>query len=78
MKITFDTNSSPFRDGSGNEITVIPDLANNIPDGALLTLQKEGNFTCRCFLTLPDGSTVGWSAEHPQSGGDHNVGSGGK
>jgi hypothetical protein len=31
-------------------------------------------FTCRCFITLPSGMTVGWDPIHsPQSGGNHVV-----
>lgn len=41
------------------------------------TVQFNGTkkvFECRCFVALPNGTTVGWQADPSISGGAHNVG----
>lgn len=74
--ILFVENGSPFLDSNGNDIQVITSLA------PPLLLKKvspppppppDGGFTCRCFITLKSGMTVGWGPKSPQSGGNHVV-----
>jgi hypothetical protein len=67
LRIVF-PNGSPFGD-TGTDIA-------EIRGERTLTLQREGVFLCRCFIT-PSGSIqeVGWDpVASPQSGGEHNVG----
>jgi hypothetical protein len=66
VRIEF-VDGTPFVDSNGNDITVITDKV-------VLPLTKQGTFTCRCFITLASGTTVGWVPnENPQSGGNHVV-----
>src|SRR5215472_2113354 len=53
---------SPFLDDAGQEIPAIADSLSH-------ELQREGNFTCHCTLTLPDKRRLGWSSGSQQSGG---------
>jgi hypothetical protein len=39
----------------------------------LLTATGESTLPCRCFITLPNNTTVGWLADPSPSGGDHKV-----
>ena len=57
---------SPFVDTNGNVITSI---TNSDPP---MKLQKDGEFSCRCFVTQ-NGKTFGWSEETPGAGGNHVV-----
>lgn len=67
VRIEFVVDGTPFVDSNGNDITVIT-------DEVVLPLKKQGSFTCRCFITLPSGITVGWVRnENPESGGNHVV-----
>lgn len=58
---------SPFLDDQGREIAAIAD---SLPH----ELQREGDFTCHCTLTLPDQRKLGWSSGSQQSGGVTTVG----
>ncbi len=58
---------SPFVDSNGNAITTITSA-----DPPLM-LQKDGEFSCRCFVTLKNGQVIGWSPSSPNSGGNHIV-----
>ena len=62
-----DGGGSPFLDVNNNPIMVTTSAAPPLP------LKKAGAFTCRCFVTLPNGMTVGWSPSSPQSGGNSVV-----
>ena len=56
-RVVFDENGSPFGDSR-------PDA---IQDRETRTVTKVGTFKCKCFIE------IGWSPEHPESGGDHDV-----
>lgn len=58
---------SPFVDDSGSEVT-------KISDSQLHELRRQGDFTCRCTLTLSDGKRLGWSSGSAKSGGTTTVG----
>src|SRR5450755_1900678 len=61
---------SPFADANGDDITVITSAAPPLP----LSKQSATGFNCRCFITLPNGTTVGWAPNKtPESGGNHIV-----
>ena len=58
VRVLFDgENGSPFGDSR-------PDT---IHDREMRTLTRAGIFRCKCFIE------VGWTPEHPESGGDHDV-----
>ena len=69
VTIVFLGDDSPFLDANNNAVTLITSAAPPLP------LQKRGQFTCRCFITLPTGITVGWviGDNPPQGGGIHVV-----
>jgi hypothetical protein len=46
---------------------------NEVLDSEIVTLTSDGEFTCRCFITPPNGKEVGWDPQHPDSGGVHKV-----
>lgn len=58
---------SPFVDSNGNVVTSV---TNSDPP---MKLQKNGEFSCRCFVTLQNGQVIGWSPSTPNSGGNHVV-----
>ena len=62
-----DGGGSPFLDANNNPIMVITSTAPPLP------LKRAGSFVCRCFVTLPNGMTVGWGPNSPQSGGNSVV-----
>lgn len=65
--ITFLDNGSPFLDVNNNPIYVITSAAPPLP------LQQRGDFKARCFVTLPNGMTVGWGPNSPNGGGNSVV-----
>ena len=70
VTILFVDNGSPFADANGHNITVITSAAPPLP----LSKKSDTGFTCRCFITLKNGMTVGWDPiKSPQSGGNHIV-----
>ena len=56
-RVVFDENGSPFGDSRKDVIH----------DREIRILTKAGTFRCKCFIE------IGWTPEHPQSGGDHDV-----
>lgn len=66
VTILFVDNGSPFTDASGDEITVITSAAPALP----VSKSSSTGFTCRCFVTLPTGMTVGWGPKFPSGGGN--------
>jgi hypothetical protein len=64
VRIVF-AGSSPYRIGSQTK--------NEVLDSEIVTLISDGEFTCRCFITPPNGTEVGWDPKHPHSGGVHKV-----
>jgi hypothetical protein len=64
VRIVF-PNLSPFRNDN--------QTMTEVRDSEIAELVSPGTFTCRCFITLPDGKEVGWDALHTNSGGDHKV-----
>jgi hypothetical protein len=66
---------------SGNVRIVFPDrspfrtdtaLQTEVPGSVLLTLLSDSGedaLPCQCFVTLSDGTTVGWDPSHPNAGG---------
>jgi hypothetical protein len=56
---------SPYRTAS--------QTMNEVLDSEIVTLTTEGEFTCRCFIKLSDGTEVGWDPQHPESGGGGKV-----
>jgi hypothetical protein len=44
-----------------------------VQDSEVAKLVTDGTFTCRCFITLPNGDVAGWDPQHPESGGVHKV-----
>ena len=44
-----------------------------ILEGETRVMTREGTFFCKCFLTLPSGTSFGWSPETPKAGGEHDV-----
>jgi hypothetical protein len=70
VQILFIDNGSPFTDANGDEITVITSAAPPLP----LSKPSTGlGFTCRCFVTLSNGMTVGWGPNFPNGGGNQIV-----
>ena len=70
VTITYDGPAgSPFLDASGQPKPVVTDS-----DG-MLVLHREGDFSCRCSITLrpPNVGTFGWP-DDPQSGDEQHVG----
>jgi hypothetical protein len=67
VKIVF-PERSPFRTDNV--------VGTDVPGGVILNLVSDsgaGTLPCRCFITLPNGTTVGWSESSPGSGGNHKV-----
>jgi hypothetical protein len=69
VTILFVDNGSPFTDANGDEITVITSAAPPL----FLSKPSATGFTCRCFITLPTGMTVGWGPNFPKGGGNQIV-----
>src|SRR5262249_6146146 len=67
VTMVFMVNGSPFLDVNNYEMIVVTSAA------PPLAVQKDGQFTARCFITLPTGITVGWGPNYPNYGGDHVV-----
>ena len=67
VTLQFVENGSPFVDAAGNPKT---EITSSDPP---MALSNPGTFTCRCFITLPDGTTVGWDPSTPESGGNQIV-----
>ena len=67
VTMEFLDNGSPYLDLNGNQVTTV--TSNDPP----LELKVRGVFTSRCFITPPGGTPIGWSAEYPESGGNHDV-----
>ena len=60
---------SPFR---ADDAVMTAVTSNDTP-----TIKFNGSrtiFLCRCFVALPNGTTVGWRSDPSPSGGAHNVG----
>ena len=57
---------SPFRTDA--------DAMTEITGADVQTVARNGDFSCRCFVTLPNGTTVGWQKDPSLSGGTHHVG----
>ncbi len=49
------------------------DIKDVIREGETRLMTRAGRFTCKCFLTLPSGATIGWTPERPKAGGEHDV-----
>jgi hypothetical protein len=64
VRIVF-PNLSPFRNDN--------QTMTEVRDSEVAKLLTDGTFTCRCFITLPNGEEVGWDPQHPDSGGVHKV-----
>jgi hypothetical protein len=49
------------------------DVSDVILEGETRKLTRAGNFFCKCFLTRPDNTEVGWTPDKPEAGGEHDV-----
>jgi hypothetical protein len=56
---------SPFRDDHEH--------GTRVPGSVILKLISAGEIESRCYVTLPDGTVLGWDKDHPEAGAGGKV-----